>query len=638
MSFDQVCPMLRTYFDDDACRKLQNQSIQVRQFAYNMAMAAIKMYPAYLKQSCPHPEVIRKVYSTTQKTQHEETLKQLKQYWVYLFTNYGVHFKREFKQNKYTPSMMGLNLITPQLFSELGMTFTSQELDYLFDSDYQHTSTIADDIEGSGNAFYGKGFTTDHYKNLSKDNQAKINGHHYLEDQKAVSTTYSNLFRQEIDESLKYIRRALEVAGGCPDEFDLHTVKSLEHLILFLENGNEEHFRDHSKEWLKMNNPNIEYTYGFIETYEDPMSMIGSFEADVTLKCLNIKTLLDLLPSFEKRFNLPEEWKRKLMTIPNAAVAHKVIGIGAHGPIEHAIAYCLPNYGDIRSEHGSKQVMYTLPPPIGDINTRRKVYLNEREIEIYDKYPLEISQQLKSKVFDLLVTLHETIGHASGNPHPDFDNIAGCWKNGLEEMRAEIIALYTAITFHDEIIESNILGEIGKIVSKEDLFHLYFMNIAGGYMRWRSVPKGDINITQAHTQADTGIMYYLIDNSNGLINLVQRTVQIDDTDIPAQSLDVLSLDIQCLDTAIKLTNELVHKVQYFKSTAPKKELDEFMTTYANSTRNANYSTIVHNMADFCNKGIKGNLYVFPEWPDENTPIAPTNSYKYFENLLELSGV
>jgi len=67
--------------------------------------------------------------------------------------------------------------------------------------------------------------------------------------------------------------------------------------------------------------------------------------------------------------------------------------------------------------------------------------------------------------------LHETIGHASGNLHKYVDSEGneqqltrdilqerlGKWTRGLEEMRAEILALYTNITFYDELKELDIM-------------------------------------------------------------------------------------------------------------------------------------------------------------------------------------
>ena len=66
----------------------------------------------------------------------------------------------------------------------------------------------------------------------------------------------------------------------------------------------EEHFRQHSKHWLRMKN-RVEYQYGLTEYYDDPKSHIGTFQADVTVKSINVDSLAKLLPSFEKRFPFP---------------------------------------------------------------------------------------------------------------------------------------------------------------------------------------------------------------------------------------------------------------------------------------------------------------------------------------------
>ena len=82
------------------------------------------------------------------------------------------------------------------------------------------------------------------------------------------------------------------------------------------------------------------------------------------MKQADISPLLELLPTFEKQFPFPEQYKRKDMSnLPNAAPAHKIVGIGGLGPTFCTLAYCLPNYQDIRSELGSKQIMYPAPAP-----------------------------------------------------------------------------------------------------------------------------------------------------------------------------------------------------------------------------------------------------------------------------------
>ena len=151
----------------------------------------------------------------------------------------------------------------------------------------------------------------------------------------------------------------------------------------------------------------------------------------------------------ELGFPFPSEWKKTEKELDEsvelvANVGYKIFGLGGLGPCLSTIAYCLPNYDDIRQTIGSKQVMYKLPEPI-EVERYKKIYLSPIEQEIYQKYSPDL--KLESVIKDLTTTLHETIGHASGKNAPGVTNnskrdSAGKWLNGLEEMRAEILALY----------------------------------------------------------------------------------------------------------------------------------------------------------------------------------------------------
>lgn len=637
MKLEQCCPLLEVIFDEKSFSLMENLSKPNRLFAYYMYMAERPTHRIYLKQLCPYPETLDKIHRVLKEMDKEHQIyEELKRYWVYLYVNYGVHFARSNKENKYTPEMLGLNTITPQSLKGIGVELTEDEQRYLFDYHHLPTLTVKGNIEASGSAFFGTGMTTQLYQTMSSERQNMLNGYHYLDSDtgEVKTTTYSlqGICQEEIRQSLNWLEKALDVARDYPVDFDNHTVASLEHLITYLTTGNEVYFRYFSEEWLQMNNPHVEYNYGFIEYYEDPMGHIGSFETDITLKSLDIKALLNLLPSFEERFPFPSAWKRQNMSsIPNAATAHKIFATASLGPALTTIAYCLPNYTDIRSNVGSKQVMYTLPSKVKDPEKYQTIYLTDRETQIYEKFSPDYA--LKNDVFNLLVTLHETIGHASGNTFSNISEATGKWKNGLEEMRAEILALYTAITFHEEIVQSGILGDWPKLVDKDDLFYLYLMCIGGkGWTRWVGMQKDETEITQAHAQADTGIMYYLVDNSDDEIRLVEKLVQVDD-----KELKVLRLNIGNIDKAIQLVGELAETVQRFTSIGPREEIDTFMRKYAYSTRNSDYSGIVKEMDDCYKGGIKGSVYMFPEWDfndGDPVPKIPSNSFDHYLHLFK----
>ena len=296
-----------------------------------------------------------------------------------------------------------------------------------------------------------------------------------------------------------------------------------------------------------------------------------------------------------------------MSVIPNAASAYKTIGVGGLGPVLSTIAYCLPNYNDIRSELGSKQIMYTFPKS-GDVERYKAIYLSKEEQEFYNKYSPDLT--LEDEIHSLTTTLHETIGHASGGSkftEEQRKSKIGSYHNGLEEMRAEILACYTAITFYDEIVACGALKDWPEKVPKSDMIRLIIKSFAdGGWLRWVGVPENETEITQAHSRADAAIMHYLIDE--GSSSLYIGTIEFE-----GETLEVLRFSINHLQMAIQQIGDLAYLVQGHSSEPDSDLLHEFMEKYANSTRDPRYSGIVRKMKEVSGKGIKSHVQVFPEW-------------------------
>lgn len=616
--------VLETFFDTQGYAAINALSVEEKKFCYCLSMAAIVGYPIGLFQFAPYPDAVAKIANYLAATdastcqENAELYRQLQAYFLFLFSNYGVHNVRETENNKKVPADLKLPLVTPEALAGLGIKLSEDEAKFLFDKTFFPTATISEDIEHSGSHFYGKGFTTDLYNTLSGEQKGKLNAFFRVENGAVKAEAYSNqgVCGRYLQAASAWYTRALEVARKSPQYFDAHTVESLEQLVKFYESGDEEDFKAHSRAWLKMKNPKVEYNAGFIEYYDDPMSHIGTYQADVTVKSLNIDSLIKLLPSFEERFPFPREQKRKDMTIlPNAAAAHKVMGLGGLGPVLSTIAYCLPNYNDMRSELGSKQVMYNQPSMSPEATERFKViYFSEAERKTIEQYSPDL--KLDSVIGSLCTTLHETIGHASGSNVEGVtneikkDNI-GKWTNGLEEMRAEILALYTGIFFYDEIAKSGTLGDWPDKVPKEVMFNLMLNDIAGGgWQRWRSTPIGSTEVKQAHALADTGIMYYLIDNSDGALELREETVQFQGKDLP-----VLRLVVNDLPKLLPVIEKLAIEVQSLSSHAVFADIDAFMLKYAASTRNERYSGIVRDMQEAHKQGVLIKIQIFPEWKE-----------------------
>ena len=127
--------LLQTSFNPAAYEAVSSLSPEERVLAYYLYRAAVSGYRIALFQMCPHPRVIEEVNKLAlalyQKKDESEELRILSEeveaWWVYLFSNYGVHCERESVSNKKTPELLGLPHITRKVVEEHGLDLTEEE-------------------------------------------------------------------------------------------------------------------------------------------------------------------------------------------------------------------------------------------------------------------------------------------------------------------------------------------------------------------------------------------------------------------------------------------------------------------------------------------------------------------------------
>ncbi|MEX2437776.1 MAG: hypothetical protein WD449_00820 [Candidatus Babeliales bacterium] len=394
-------------------------------------------------------------------------------------------------------------------------------------------------------------------------------------------------------------------------------VTSLELLMKFFATGDEQYFREHSKEWLKTNS-RLDYTTGFIEVYEDPKAVRGEYASEVTIKSLNMEELNKVLPGCEAKLPFPAEYKRKGLddgtaTLPNASINVIAFGSGGYGPLLFTAAYCLPNYNDIRSECGSKQIIYKEEASLA-LLLQPKLYKQLSYLQDHRTWHEENDPNfaLNKDIWTLQVILHETLGHGSGALAQGIDETAvnnnlGKYFSAHEELRAEIIALLTSIDNYDQFASMGLLHEWPKKLSKSELINKLIENMAAtGLRRLIAQPDSATTINGAHSQANYTIMNYLIDNKG--LELIQEPRIIGE-----DTFTVLGVKVSNQKQALKSINELAVLVQTIKSTANKKNVHDLFEAYGTKIRNPNHIT----WAKACNKkvmdGIKGIVRLFPEY-------------------------
>ncbi len=605
-----------------------------------------------------------------------EFVNQIKTYLVYLWTNHGPYFKREFANNKRTITKLGLSLLTPQSLKKamylLGMDDVDQILskinDTLYSGSVEPTLTATGSIEKSAVNIYSPEFTKAYYDELPAHERGHINARYSVDTKtgKPLVTRYSinGCYSNELTVAIYWLQKAHDYALLQPDLFDSSFIKSLHHLIEFFKTGDEEQFKQHSREWLNIQST-LDYTFGFIETYDDPLETTGTMAAEITIKKHALKKLATLLPSLEAKLPFPKEFHREKMdTLPNASINTQLFGAGDLGPLSNTLAYCLPNYSEIRSQVGSKQVIYPAHKSLAESINKdyaRKLFYLEEELAWFAKN--DPSFTLLLDIENLLTILHETIGHASGRlathtfkedeplttqgttyivgttinvTSEILSELLSGYEGALEELRAEIIALYVAITHTEELAAQGFLGTWYAVITKNELISLIILQMARSGLR-RLISQNDDakEIAGHHAQANTCIMNYLVDH--GGLEIITQKLTVENKDH-----EVVGLRIVDLDKTIFLVTKLMQEVQHCKSTAEVTGTKRLIDGYGKRVRKDCLKIIKDNQKAVVGD-LKARAWIYPTFIpvyQEGNIVDVTMSWpkSFFEANMEFSKI
>jgi dipeptidyl-peptidase-3 len=248
----------------------------------------------------------------------------------------------------------------------------------------------------------------------------------------------SGLYGESIKEIIKWVNKAADVAENKPQG------DALRILAEYYRTGDLKTWDDYCVAWTKATDGNIDYINGFIEVYNDPLGLRGSFENIVQINDFDLSRKMSVLSEnaqwFEDNTTLMEEHKKANVV----GVSYKsVIVAGEAGDASPStpIGVNLPNANWIRASIGSKSVS------LGNIKNaynnagssgRLKEFVNDDE-----EYELELKYGALSG--DMHTALHEVIGHASGQLMPGVgtpSETLKTYRSTMEEGRADLLALY----------------------------------------------------------------------------------------------------------------------------------------------------------------------------------------------------
>jgi dipeptidyl-peptidase-3 len=294
--------------------------------------------------------------------------------------------------------------------------------------------------------------------------------------------------------------------------------KGLELLIDYYKTGDLKTWDDYNVVWVKDLASRVDYVNGFIENYEDPMSMKATWESVVNFKNLEATKRTEIISNnaqwFEDHSPMDDRFKKTEVK----GVSAKVITtaqLGGDCYPTTPIGINLPNADWIRKEHGSKSVTMDNITYAYDQAAIGNGFLEEF---CFSEDERKLAEKYGSLAGNLTTDLHECLGHGSGQLAPGVSSEAlKNYQSALEEARADLFALY--------FIMDPKMMELGLVPNADVPKSEYNSYIRNGMMTQLTRIQPGKEIEQAHMRNRSLVAHWVYEKGLPEKVIEQKTKQ-----------------------------------------------------------------------------------------------------------------
>ncbi len=246
------------------------------------------------------------------------------------------------------------------------------------------------------------------------------------------------MYNDAIVEIVHWLGMAIDVSENDRQAY------ALKLLVEYYQTGDLTKWDEYNVAWVQATEGDIDYINSFIETYNDPLGLRGTFESIVEIKDFEASERMSKLAEhaqwFEDHSTIMAEHKKDTVV----GISYKVVNVASEsGDASPAtpIGVNLPNADWIRDDFGSKSVS------LGNIVS---AYEMAGGPGLNNEFCFSEAEKLRAQKYGSLAgkmhtAMHEVIGHASGQLNKGVGSPKETLKNyasTLEEARADLVALY----------------------------------------------------------------------------------------------------------------------------------------------------------------------------------------------------
>lgn len=319
--------------------------------------------------------------------------------------------------------------------------------------------------------------------------------------------TVDGLYGNAIKHIVFWLNKASEVAENEAQR------ELLQQLVKFYQFGDLTDFDVFSVKWVNDKTSLVDFINGFIEVYNDPLGLKGSWEGIVEYRDIEATKRTTIISDnaqwFEDHSPVNPIFRKKEVKGVSANVVCAAMLGGDEYP-STAIGINLPNADWIRAKYGSKSV--TICNIIDAYNkSSRNNGFNEEFV--IDKETRSLLTKYGDLCNDLHTDLHECLGHGSGvlceGTSPDS---LKDYASTIEEARADLYGLY--------FLGDEKLIDLGLMPNNEAFKAGYYSFIMNGMLTQMSRIKQGCDIQEAHMRDRALIANWCYDHSDNTIEKV----------------------------------------------------------------------------------------------------------------------
>jgi dipeptidyl-peptidase-3 len=311
-------------------------------------------------------------------------------------------------------------------------------------------------------------------------------------------------------------------------------------LIRYYQSGDFNDWLKFDADWVR-DDASVDFSNGFVEIYRDARGAKGSSAAFVSITDKPMSDAMAKLASnaayFENQAPWDPKYRKQSFQKPVIKAVETLVETGDFHVT--TVGDNLPNENSIREQYGTKNFLL-----VSASRALAPFFIGGRSTEEFAASPEAIARSNKygEQAEDLLIALHEVIGHGSGRLS---DRFAGGsepalkeYFSTLEEGRADLMALWNV--WDPKLKELGLIGDQQEVAKA-----MYDTAALNGLTELRNVPTGD-TLEEDHARDRQLIANYIRDKT-GAIEQFQRDgktyVQVTDYDKMRQGVGALLAEL-----------------------------------------------------------------------------------------------